>query len=214
MPDNGSHCAPLLNSPLFTLLTRSDFAHGSGMAEVTRWLNASGSESDGEIFNELYAELKKIAQSRMRGERVGHTLNATALVNEAWLRLEKSAPEKWRDRKQFYGAAAEAMRRILVESARRRLSQKRGEGEGTVPLDDGEILLTSDLPDDRLLEVHEVLDQLEAESEMDARIVKLRFFGGLKVEEIAALFEVSQTTVHKHLKVAKLWLYRALDEKS
>jgi RNA polymerase sigma factor (TIGR02999 family) len=123
----------------------------------------------------------------MRGERQGHTLNPTALVHEAWMRMEKSAPEEWRNRGHFYGMAAEAMRRILVDSARRRLSKKRGEGRTMVALEDDDLPVTSLLPDDRLLEVHEVLNRLEAENEMDARIVKFRYFGGLKNKEIAAL---------------------------
>ena len=182
------------------------------MAELTRLLNSPDGDSDGEMLGELYAELKKIAHSRMRGEREGHTLNATALVNEAWLRLAKSAPGEWNDRKHFYGAAAEAMRRILVESARRRLSQKRGGGEGAMPLDDDELPLTSTLPDERLLEVHDALDELEAEDEMAARVVKLRFFGGMKNAEIAALMDVSKKTVSRHWAVAKLTLYQTLGD--
>ena len=182
------------------------------MADVTRWLNASGSEPEGEMFGELYAELKRIAHLRMKGERLGHTLQATALVHEAWMRLEKSAPEEWQNRSQFYGVAAEAMRRILVESARRRLSQKRGSGETAVRLEEEDLPVTSILPDDRLLEVHEVLDQLEREDEELARIVKLRFFGGLSIAELAALVGVSERTIHKYLGLAKLRLLRSLEE--
>ena len=175
-------------------------------------MNDSGSAPDGEMFGELYAELKKLACGRMRGERAGHTLQPTALVNEAWIRLEKSAPEAWRDRKQFFAAAAEAMRRILVEGARRRLAKKRGEGGEMLPLDDDELPHLATLPDERLLEVHEVLDELEAEDELSARIVKMRFFGGMKNTEIAALLGVSKRTVGRHWSVAKVWLVRALDE--
>ena len=180
------------------------------MPDYTRWLNSSTASRDEEMFAGLYAELHKIARGRMAAEREGQTLDATGLVHEAWLRLEKSAPEEWRDRKQFYAAAAEAMRRILVEAARRRLAAKRGEGQAAVPLDD-ELPVPAPLPDERLLGVHEVLDQLEQEHEMDARIVKLRFFGGLKNEEIAALLEVSVTTVKRRWVIAKVWLYEALN---
>jgi len=183
------------------------------MAEVTRWLNNSGEHSDREMFYELYTELKKIARSRIQGERQEHTLQATALVHEAWMRMEKSAPEEWRNRGQFYGMAAEAMRRILIDSARRRLSKKRGGGQSHVPLEDDDLPISADQPDDRLLEVHEVLDRLEAENEMDARIVKLRFFGGMKNREIAALLEVSEMTVQRHWAAAKVWLYHALWKK-
>lgn len=183
------------------------------MPDHTRWLNDSPDARDAEQFGVLYEELRKIARSRMRNERAGHTLGATALVHEASLRLERDAPRQWRDRGEFYGMAAEAMRRILVESARRRLSAKRGGGEAAVPLEDNDLPVTSSLPDDRLLEVHEVLDQLEAENEMDARIVKLRFFGGMSQAEIAALLEVSEMTVGRHWAAAKVWLYQALEKR-
>ena len=181
------------------------------MSDVTRWLNASTTSRDEEMFAGLYLELRKIARGRMAGERSGQTLDATALVHEAWLRLEKSAPEEWRDRKQFYAAAVEAMRRILVEAARRRLAAKRGEGEQAVPLDDA-LPIPAPMADERLLEVHEILDQLEKEHALDAQIVKLRFFGGLKQDEIAALLEVSEKTVQRHWIMAKTWLYQALQE--
>lgn len=181
------------------------------MADVTRWLNASTASRDEEMFAGLYAELHKIARGRMAGEQPGESLEATGLVHEAWLRLEKSAPKEWQNRKHFYGAAAEAMRRILVEAARRRLATKRGGGEGAVPLADS-LPVPSAMPDERLLAVHEVLDQLEKEHEMDAQIVKLRFFGGLKQDEIAALLEVSEKTVQRHWVMAKTWLYQALQE--
>lgn len=183
------------------------------MTDYTRWLNDSPDARDGKMFGAIYEELRKIARSRMRGERVDHTLDATALVHEAWLRLEKTAPRQWSDRSEFYGFAAEAMRRILVESARRRLSAKRGGGEAAVPLEENDLPMTSSLPDDRLLEVHEVLDQLEAENEMDARIVKLRFFGAMKQAEIAALLGVSEMTVGRHWAAAKVWLYQALEKR-
>lgn len=183
------------------------------MPDYTRWLNDSPDARGGEMFGALYEDLKKIARSKMRDERAGHTLGATALVHEAWLRLEKSAPRQWRNRAEFYGIAAEAMRRILVESARRRLAQKRGGDATEIPLEENDLPVTSPLPDDRLLEIHEVLDQLEEENAMDARIVKLRFFGGMKHAEIAALLEVSEMTVHRHWAAAKVWLYRALEKK-
>lgn len=161
------------------------------------------------MFADLYSELRNIARGRIAGERGGQTLDATALVHEAWLRLEKSAPEAWRDRKQFYAAAAEAMRRILVEAARRRLAAKRGGGETDLPLESA-LPVPSSSADSRLLGVHEVLDQLEAEDEVNARIVKLRFFAGLTNEEIAALLEMSVTTVKRRWLLAKVWLYEAL----
>jgi len=181
------------------------------MHDYTRLLNESADSSDDERFAALYAELKKIAVGRMAVERHGQTLDATALVHEAWLRLQNSSPEKWRDRKQFYAAAAEAMRRILVEAARRRLAAKRGAGE--IPLHLDGIQVAAPLPDERLLEIHEVLDRLALEDELKAHIVKLRFFSDLNHEEIAALLEVNEKTVRRHWALAKVWLYRAMSEK-
>ena len=179
------------------------------MAEVTRWLNASAASRNEEMFVALYAELHRIARGRMALERPDQTLNATALVHEAWLRIEKGAPEQWRDRKQFYGAAAEAMRRILVDAARRRLAAKRGDGERPVPLDEA-LPVPAPMPDERLVAIHEGLDQLEEEDELKARIVKLRFFGGMQHDEIAALLDLSASTVRRHWTLAKMWLYDAL----
>ena len=184
------------------------------MEDVTRYLNASTSSRDEEVFAGLYEELRRIARGKMAMERPGHTLGSTALVHEAWLRLQKSAPEQWRDRKQFYAAAAEAMRRILVEAARRRLAAKRGGDAEVVPLEDDDVPVTATLPDDRLIGVHEVLDELEKEDELKARIVKLRFFGGLKHDEIATLLEVSEPTIRRHWTLAKIWLYDAMHGES
>lgn len=181
------------------------------MPDYTQWLNSNRLQSDeqGTAFS-LYSELKRIAASRMAMERAGQTLQATALVNEAWLRLEKSSPGEWRDRRQFFAAASEAMRRIMVEAARRRLAAKRGGGGEVVPLDALEI--SSPVADERLLDVHEVLDRLGSEDELKARIVKLRFFSGMDYHEIAALLEVNEKTVRRHWELAKVWLYRAIRE--
>ncbi|MES2475959.1 MAG: ECF-type sigma factor [Verrucomicrobiota bacterium] len=179
------------------------------MPDHTQWLNSPSDSNDDAQFGELYAELKQIAVGRMAMERQGQTLNATALVHEAWLRLKKSTPEQWRDRKQFYAAAAEAMRRILVEAARRRLAVKRGSGGINIPLEGLEV--AAPVTDDRLLGIHEVLDELEAEDELKAQIVKLRFFSGMNHTEIAALLDMSEKTVRRHWALAKVWLYRALE---
>jgi RNA polymerase sigma factor (TIGR02999 family) len=181
------------------------------MPDYTRWLNNADQTRDNEVFAGLYAELRRIARSRMAGEREGGTLDTRGLLHEAWLRLERSAPEQWRDRKQFYAAASEAMRRILVDAARRRLAAKRGGGEASIPLDD-ELPVAAPMADDRLVDVHEALDRMELEFPMDAQIVKLRFFSGLGNEEIATLLEVSERTVERHWKLAKLWLYRELND--
>ncbi len=180
------------------------------MPDYTLWLNNADQTRDNEVFTELYAELRRIARSKMSMERQGGTLDTCGLIHEAWLRLEKSAPDQWRDRKQFYAAAAETMRRILVDAARRRLAAKRGGGEENVTLDD-DLPVAAPMEDDHLLKVHDALDRLEAEFPMDAQIVKLRFFSGMGNEEIATLLEISERTVERHWKLAKLWLYRELN---
>ena len=177
----------------------------------TRMLNGSSSIGSGEDFAGLYDELKRMARGKMAMERSDHTLNATALVHEAWMRLDKSAPLQWRDRRQFYAAASEAMRRILIESARRRIAAKRGSGIEPVPLED--VNLPAPLPDERLLGVHEVLDQFEEVDPARAQIVKLRFFSGLNHQEIASLMEVSEKTIKRQWSLAKVWLYQAIDKK-
>jgi RNA polymerase sigma factor (TIGR02999 family) len=180
------------------------------MPDYTRLLNESTGFQDAD-YVALYAELRQIAQGRIALESPGRTLNATALVHEAWLRIQKSNPGKWRDRKQFYAAASESMRRILIEAARRRLAAKRGGTEEAIPIDGLEIHAA--IPDQQLMDIHEVLDALEKEDEMKAHIVKLRFFSGMNHDEIAALLEVNEKTVRRHWALAKIWLYRAMTEK-
>jgi len=173
---------------------------------------AAAAQSSDDLVKQIYVELKRMARGRLAMERHGLTLNTTALVHEVWLRLEKSSPDQWRDRAQFFAASSEAMRRILVEAARRRLAAKRGGGEAAIRLDDPE---AQEIAEDRgLLGIHEVLDALEAEDPMKARIVKLRFFSGLENGEIAALLEVNEKTVRRHWELAKVWLYRAMKEES
>lgn len=145
----------------------------------------------------------------MAGELAGATLNATALVHEAWMRLENGGGP-WRDRAHFFAAASEAMRRILIEAARRRNAAKRGGGQAAVPLD--EIELPDDSDPQKMLEVNEVLDRLEVEDPMKAQIVKLRFFCGMENEEIADALGVNERTVRRHWQVAKVWLFRAIQE--
>jgi RNA polymerase sigma factor (TIGR02999 family) len=180
------------------------------MEEIARRFENFTVNSGEDLILQLYGELKKMAHGRLLGERAGLTLNTTALVHEVWLRLEKSSPDEWRDRSQFFAAASEAMRRILVEAARKRLAAKRGSGVEIVPLEEMEV--ASLASDERLLAVHEVLDRLEREDAMKAQIVKLRFFSGMEYEEIGSLLGVNEKTIRRHWTVAKIWLFRALSE--
>ena len=169
-------------------------------------------ERQQETFANLYQELKALARVRMAGERNWATLNPTGLVHEAWLRLENGGGEPWRDKSHFFAAASEAMRRILIEAARRRNAAKRGGGLAPLPMDG------IDLPDDtdheRLLEVNEVLDRLEAEDPMKAQIVKMRFYCGMENAEMAAVLGVNEKTVRRHWELAKVWLFRAIQEEN
>lgn len=181
------------------------------MHDYTQWLNsATDCEGDNDLVPALYAELKRIAAGKVALERGGHTLNTTALVHEAWLRIEKSAPAEWRDRGQFFAAMSEAMRRILVDAARRRIAAKRGGRQED--LSHEELELHGSVVDERLLEVHEVLDRLEAEDEIKAQIVKLRFFSGMSNEEIASLLDINEKTVRRHWALAKIWLFRVIGQ--
>ena len=122
---------------------------------------ATQEQSPDELVKQLYVELKRMARGRLVQEMRMNTLGTTVLVHEAWMRLDKSAPEKWRDRSQFFAAASEAMRRILIEAARKRLAAKRGGGQAPVPIHEIEVI--EGLDDERLLAVNEALEQLELE---------------------------------------------------
>ncbi len=177
----------------------------------TQWQNLiTGSRTPHEVFDELYHELKIVARGRMAGENPNITLSATALVHEAWMRLDKSTGGPWLNRGHYFAAASEAMRRILVEAARRRNASKRGSGQRPMSLDG------VDLPDEtnhqQLLEIDEVLDALEAKDPVKAQIVKMRFYCGMKNDEIAAILEVNEKTVRRHWQLAKVMLFRAIQE--
>jgi RNA polymerase sigma factor (TIGR02999 family) len=156
----------------------------------------------------VYAELRKLAAIKMACEPAGHTLQATALVHEAWLRLSKEKHPAWKNREHFYAIAAEVMRRILVDRARRRLSQKRGGEFVRVELDAVEIPIPED--DTLILRVHEALGRLEQEDPQKAEVVKLRFFVGLDRAEAAAVLGISERTVQRHWTFAKAWLFREM----
>ena len=159
----------------------------------------------------VYAELRRIAASKLRSERGGHTLQPTALVHEAWIRLMKQHGSAWQNRDQFFAIAAQAMRRILVDHARKRHAAKRGEGE--VPLDVDEVarVLTMTLPDDRLMALDDALEELGKLDARQVRIIELRFFAGLSVEETASVLEISPTTVKREWATGRAWLFRAIN---
>lgn len=163
-----------------------------------------------ELLPVVYEELRRIANAKMAGEAEGHTLQPTALVHEAWVRLAGSENEaRWQNRAHFFGAAAEAMRRILVDHARKKKSQKRG---GRLPhqmLDEGAIQLEA--PTDELLAVHEALDELAEEDPRSAELVKLRYFVGLTMEEAAAAMGMKKRSAEALWTYAKVRLSASID---
>jgi len=182
--------------------------------QLTRLLEAwQGGDADAanRLVPLVYAELRRIAAAKLRGERGGHTLQPTALVHEAWLRLMNQHDSGWQNRGQFFAIAAQAMRRILVDHARKRHAAKRGEGEAPVDMDEVARVLTVALPDERLIALDEALEGLAALDARQARIVELKFFGGLSVEETAGVLGISPTTVKREWATGRAWLFRAMN---
>lgn len=159
----------------------------------------------------VYDELRRLAGSYMRRERVDHTLQATALVNEAYLKLIEQRAVNWQSRAHFFGVAAQLMRRILIDYARGHTREKRGGEQKKVSLD--EVILFSEQQADELLAVDDSLNLLEKMDPRQARVVELRFFAGLSVEEAAEALGVSPKTVKRDWSVAKAWLYADLKER-
>ena len=183
------------------------------MSDATQFLgamDAGGPKAAEDLLPLVYEELRRLAAHKMANEVPGQTLQPTALVHEAWLRLSRQSGARWQNREQFFAVAAEVMRRILVDRARRRQAHKHGGQLERVELD------AVDLPfagsDDLVLQVHEALERLAAEDAEKAQVVKLRFFVGLENAEVASLLGVSEKTVQRHWAFAKAWLTRAMRE--
>jgi RNA polymerase sigma-70 factor, ECF subfamily len=197
-------------------VTRRSFTQESRMsqspaADVTRLLHAWRAGDDGaleRLVPLVYDGLRRVAHARMRGQHPGHTLQTTALVHEAYLCLVEARDHNWQNRTHFFALCAQAMRQILVDAARARGAAKRGGGAVRVPL--GDWLAASPPPDLDLLALDEALTQLAAEDPRQGRVVELRYFGGLGVEETAEILDVSPQTLMRDWSAAKLWLVRAL----
>lgn len=177
--------------------------------ELLDRFSAGDREAAETLLERLYAELRSIAAQYMRRERDDHTLQPTALVNEAYIRLVGGKTLAWKDKTHFLAAAARTMRRILVDHARKRLAKKRGGGDARVTLIDN--IPASALMGQDLLEIHEALEKLAKLSERQARIIDLRYFAGLSVEETARALDVSTRTVKSETRMAKAWLKRELE---
>lgn len=181
------------------------------MAHAAHNLSAPGSDGPkpaAELLPEIYHQLRQLAAARLACERPGQTLQATALVHEAWLRVAGLHDHPWQNRAQFFAAAAQAMRRILVENARRKNRRKALEGGERVPIDDAQ--LASPLPDEDLLALDEGLSQLAQHHPLAAQLVDLRFFAGLKQTEAAEQLGISRSTADRAWLLARSWLYARL----
>ena len=182
------------------------------MSDVTRILSAieqGDSHAAEQLLPLVYDELRKLAAQRLASEKPGQTLQATALVHEAYLRLvDVDQVPQWNSRGHFFAAAAEAMRRILVEGARAKRSLKRGGGAKRVNFDQAVSL--AEEPADDLLALDEALDRLAAQDPAKAEIVKLRYFAGLTIEQAAQALGLSRATADRYWAYSKVWLYRAV----
>jgi RNA polymerase sigma factor (TIGR02999 family) len=178
------------------------------MSDVTLVLEAVSrgeKQASEELLPMVYEELRQIAAMRMARESAGQTLQPTALVHEAWVRLIESGSRTWENRAHFFGAASEAMRRILIERARRKARLRHGGGQQRMDISDLDV--ASALPDEKVLLVDEALERLQEEEPETARVVVLKFFGGLTNEEIVEIMGTSDRTVRRQWNYAKAWLF-------
>jgi len=178
------------------------------MSEITLVLEAIG-RGEGTASTDLlplvYEELRQLAGARMAREAAGHTLQPTALVHEAWLRLVGAGSQNWRGRAYFFAAAAEAMRRILVEHARRKARLKQGGGQQRLNIEDVE--LAEAAPDEKILLVDDALEALERTNPERAQVVVMKFFGGMTNKEVADTLGIGERSVDRHWMCAKAWLF-------
>jgi RNA polymerase sigma factor (TIGR02999 family) len=193
-------------------MTTSD--PGGRITELLQSWQQGNAQSGEEVVPLVYAELRRIARIRLSAERAGHTLQPTALVHEAWVRLMQQHGATWQNRSQFFAIAAQAMRRILVDHARRRHSNKRNGGEAPVTLDAVEDIVATPVPDEEMLALDAALEQLPSFDRRQANVVELRFFGGLSIEETAQVMDLSATTVKREWTTARAWLYREIQRQS
>lgn len=174
------------------------------ITELLLQVEAPGSGAVDRLFPQVYGELRGIAAARLRAERAGHTLNATALVHEAYLKLVNQHRVDWKNRAHFFAIAARAMRRILLDYASARKADKRGGGQAHVTLGEESAGHESDL--DEILALDQALTRLSELDERQAQVVELRFFGGMKLEEIAEVLDVSLASVNRDWRTARAFL--------
>lgn len=190
------------------LALRTGSPSDTPMKDVTQILGAlhhGDPKAASELLPLVYQELRRIAAYKMSNESPGQTLQPTALVHEAWLRLVSTEEQTWQNRAHFFGAAAEAMRRILIDNARRKHAARHGGGQQRVDIDDLDV--AADTKDDELLAVHEVLDRFAAQHKEEAELVKLRYFAGLTIQEAAQVLNISEPTAKRWWAYARAWLF-------
>ena len=181
----------------------------SELTVILQRIDAGDPQAANELLPLVYEELRKLAAQKMGRESPGQTLQATALVHEAWLRLGGDDQPEWQNRAHFFAAAAEAMRRILIDNARRKLYLRHGGGAERVNLEG--LDLAASMDDELVVALNEALDRLTAHDAAKAQIVKLRFFAGLTNEQTAQVLGVSEPTVKRHWAYARAWLFREMN---
>ncbi len=178
------------------------------VTQILDAVSAGDAKAAEKLLPLVYEELRRLAAAKMANEAPGQTLQPTALVHEAWLRLVGSGQTYWNGRGHFFGAAAEAMRRILIERARKRRRQRHGHGLVRLDLSEVDVAITTD--DDLLLRINDALDKLAAEAPDKAQLVKLRFFAGLSIAEAAEALGIAPATANRHWAFARAWLLAEL----
>jgi len=189
----------------------SDPQDKGAITHVLESISPEGGISE-QLLPLVYDELRRLAAMKMAREMDGQTLQPTALVHEAWLRLSNGNDKVWRNQRHFFGAAAQAMRRILIERARRKMSFKRGGRAEHIAIEDVDV--ADNLPDDRILLIDDALKRLEERDAELARVVSLKFFGGLTNVEVAEFIGVTERTVHNKWTFAKAWLLESILEEN
>ena len=184
------------------------FGFVSDVTQILDRVQQGDAKAGEELLPLVYDELRKLAVAKMATQPAGQTLQATALVHDAWLRLERGQTMQWESRKHFYAAAAQAMRHILIERARKK--QRTRHGAELVRVDPDDIEIEAPTDDDRLLQINAALDELAALAPDKAEVVKLRFFVGLKESEIAELLHITPRTVERYWSYAKAWLFERI----
>lgn len=182
----------------------------SNVTQILSSIHAGNAQASAELLSIVYEELRKLAKSRLASERVDHTLQSTALVHEAFIRLvDQDGAQRWENRAHFFAAAAQAMRRILVESARRKQSQRLGGQHQRIDLDPDAITIDN-TRDREVLDVDIALERLRVEKPEAAQLVELKYFGGLTLDEAAKSMDVSTRTAARYWSYAKAWLHNAI----